>query len=402
MRQGGGPGVPVRLVCAVLVAGLLAVVGCGSSAGSPAAPGSPEAALGKPAASGKQGRALQGGPSAPGPPSAGRPSQPLPAVPAQAPFTAVRWIRVPGGAWQAVIGAGALFTDSSDAASPVGTGTLITRVDLATGEVGPAIRIEGESGMVFGGGLLWVGRGTQPTSADMSVVALDPVTLAVRHAVALRQPPSFGTEQIACAGSLVWVATEHSLIGIDTATARTVADVPIPRVNARDFVHVAASADGSALWTAEDSGGGGPISVQQRNPRTGAVLAAASGPAIGLGGAQIAAARQTAWLAYATGMGGGYFGTVSEAGHLTETLPPRSSVGFTNAIRVYLAGRQLWITDAMTGTVACASSATGRVIAIVRGSGLLPADIDPDGAGRLVLLVNGDILIARPKRACGR
>lgn len=394
VRQEGAAGAGVWLAGAVLaVAGMVA--GCGSPT-SPLA-----AALVKPVASGVQHLAAQGGPRRPGPSAGARARWRPPDVPAHAPFAAVRWIRVPGGAWQAVAGAGALFTDSAYAASPVGARTLITRVDLATGRVGPAVRVRGESGMTFGGGLLWVGRGSQPTSADMSVIALDPVTLAVRHTVALPQPPSFGIEQLAYAGGLVWVATERALIAVDPATARMVADVPLPGVNAQDWVYVAASAAGRSLWTTEDSGGGGPITVQQRNPRTGAVLAATSGPAIGLGGAQIAAGRANAWLAYATGMLGGYFETVSEAGHLTEAAPPRSSGGFTNSVRVYLAGRQLWITDGMNDTIGCASSATGRILAIVRGSGLLPGTIEPDGTGRLALLIDGDILIARPKRACG-
>jgi hypothetical protein len=373
----GAAGHAVRLAGAALTAAGL-IAGCGSATGPSAA-----------------------NPGKPSPSSTARTSPPLPAVPAKAPFSTVRWIRVPGGAGQAVTGAGALFTDSAEDASSASTATLITRVDLATGQVGPATRIDGESGMAFGGGLLWVGRGTQPTSAGMTVLALDPATLAVRYTVALRQPPSFGTEQLAYAGGLVWVATERTLIAIDPATARMVADVPIPGASAQDFVHVAASADGSALWVTENSGGGGPISVQQRDPRTGAVLAATSGPAIGLGGAQIAAADTSAWLAFATGMLGGYFEAASKAGHLTETRPPRASFGFTNAVRVYLPGRQLWITDAMTGTIACASSATGRILAAVHGSGLLPTDIEPVGTRRIALLVNGDILVARPKQACG-
>jgi hypothetical protein len=308
---------------------------------------------------------------------------------------------VPGGAWQAVTGGGALFTGSATNPNSPDAGILITRVDLATGRVGPATTIGGESGMAFGGGLLWVGRGAQPTSADMTVVALDPLTLAVRYTVALGQPPSFGTEQLAYAGGLVWVATQETLIAIDPATAQTVADVPVAGANAQDFVQVAGSADGGALWTTVDSGGGGPISVQQRNPRTGEVLATTSAPVGGLGGAQIAATGTSAWLAYATGMMGGYFQTVSAASQLTEVRPPRGSVGFTNSVRVYLVGRQLWITDPMSGTIACASSATGRILVVVRRNGLLPTGIEPASSGRLALLLNGEILLARPKQACG-
>lgn len=307
---------------------------------------------------------------------------------------------MPGGAWQAVTGGGALFTDSSDAGAP-SMSTRITRVDLATGKVGPATTVKGESGMAFGAGLLWLGSGAQPTSADMTVSALDPVTLAVRFTVPLGLPPSFGTEQLAYAAGLLWVATEQVLIAIDPATARIVAEVPIPGADAQDSVHVAASADGRALWTTEDSLGGGPISVQQRNPRTGAVLATTSAPVGGLGGAQIAAADSNAWLAYATGMLGSYFETVSAAGQLTETRPPAASAEFTNSVRVYLIGQQLRITDGMAETIACASSATGRILAVARGTGLLPADIEPASGGRLALLVSGEVLLGRAKQACG-
>jgi hypothetical protein len=99
-------------------------------------------------------------------------------------------------------------------------------------------------------------------------------------------------------------------------------------------------------------------------------------------------------------MAGGYFQAVSAAGQLTEIRPPPGPIGFTNSVRVYLVGQQLWITDAMTGTIACASSTTGRILAVVRRNGLLPAGIEPATSGRLALLLNGEILLARPKQAC--
>jgi hypothetical protein len=366
----------VTVGAALVLAGMLS--GCGSAGRSPAATAS---------------RPYRSSPDGPG--------SSLPVVSARTPFTAIRWIRVPGGASQAVTGDGALFTASSAGATSSGSSRLISRVDLTTGQARPAVRIGGESGMAFGGGLLWVGRDSQPTSADMTVLALDPATLAVRHTVPLGQPPSFDSEQIAYAGGLVWVTAQRMLLAIEPATARVVAQVPIPEANALDYIQVAASTDGSALWTTEDSAGGGPIAVQQRNPRTGAVLAAANGPAVGLGGVHIAAIGTTAWLAYATGMLGSYFRAISKAGRLIEIRPPSGSGGFTNSVRVYVVGPQLWIADAMTDTIACASVATGRILSMIRGSGLLPGDIEPAASGRLALLLGGDILIARPKPVCG-
>jgi hypothetical protein len=278
---------------------------------------------------------------------------------------------------------------------------VVTRVDPSSGRVGPATRIKDASSLAFGGGLLWVARGAQPSSQAMTVLGLNPNTLAVRYTVALGRPPSFGTQQLAFAGGLVWAAKERTLVAIDPATARIVAEVPVPGPNMQDFVQVAAAADGSALWTTENSGAGGSIAVQQRDPRTGAVLTSATGSAIGLGGAEIAATGSRAWMAYATGMLGGYFEAISKGQHLAEAGPPAWRGGFSNSVRVSLAGRQLWITDGMTGTIACASSATGRILAAVRRSGLQPAGLVPVGDGRLALLLDGDVLIAVPKPACG-
>jgi hypothetical protein len=376
---------------ALTLAGLVA--GCGQE-GAPRA-----AAPGSPAASGQPSQVPS---HTPGPsPTLAASGSPLPHGLAHAPFTTVRQIHVPSGAWQEVTGAGALFTASAAGASPPGTATVITRVDPSTGEVGPATRVNDASSLTFGGGLLWVARGAQPTSKVMTVTGLDPATLTVRYTVALNQPPSFGSQQLAFAGGLVWAATERTIVAVDPATGRIIADVAVPGAKTQDFVHVAGSADGSALWTTENSGAGGSIAVQQRDPRTGAVLTSATGSVIGLGGAQIAAAGTRAWMAYATGMLGGYFEADSAGQRLAESRPPAWPHGFSNSVRVYLAGRQLWITDAMAGTIACASSATGRILAAVRGSGLQPAGIEPVGDGRLALLLAGEVLIVVPKPACG-
>jgi hypothetical protein len=325
-----------------------------------------------------------------------RPPLPAARAPASAPFTVLSRVRVPGRAWL-VLAAGRMLY----ALSVAGRGFVITRVDPAAGRAGPARPMTQVAGMGLGGGLLWVARrAPSPRGGTPSVVALNPATLAVVHTVALPQQPGWGPSPIAYAGGLIWVAGTRSLIAINPATAALAATVPLARAaRTGGFTSVAASPDGVALWTTEGSPGGGPLSVQLRDARTGEVLAASKGPAASLGAAQIAAANNHAWLAVATGLLGRYLRISRRAGPLAQTRPKERHV-FANGIAVYLAGRQLWILDAMTGSIACAADSTGRILAAAYDTGMDISDLAPLAPGRLALPINGKILIVRPKPAC--
>jgi hypothetical protein len=231
-------------------------------------------------------------------------------------------------------------------------------------------------------------------------------TLTVEHLVgpADRLPP--GSDDIALAGGLIWVTGTHSLTAVNPATARLTATVPLPAAaSTGGFTAVAAGPGGASLWTSQGSSGGGPIAVQRRNPRTGAVLAAARGPQTGIGGTRIAAAGNHAWLAYATGMLGGYFkASVPPAGPpglLRETRPGPSPAGrtaFSNAASIYLAGQMLWILD--NTSISCATDATGQILAQTRDPGAGFAALAPLPRGRLALLLSGSIFIVRPTPPC--
>jgi len=151
--------------------------------------------------------------------------------------------------------------------------------------------------LAFGRGMLWVVRQAQAPH-PLPVLALDPATLAIRHSVALPDRPGWGGQDAAYAGGLIWVAGASELMAIDPMTARLAATVPLgtPR-STGGFTSVAAAPGGTVLWTTEGTSGGGPIGVQRRDPRTGAVLESAAGPAVGIGAARIAAAPGHAWLA---------------------------------------------------------------------------------------------------------
>jgi hypothetical protein len=315
-------------------------------------------------------------------------------VPATAPFTVLARIDVPGRAWQVLAGGGALYCLSVQG----GTGMMITRVDPVIGRAGPTRRVAGVTAMGFGGGLLWAAeRSPSPRSGRSALLALNPVTLAVVHTVAVPQPPGWGLNGIAYAGGLIWVAGIHALTAVNPVTASVTATVPL---GTGYFTGVAAPPDGTVLWSTEGSPGGGQIAIQVRNPSTGAVLAAAKGPAAGVAGAQIAAATGHAWLAYPTGMLGSYVKVAEQAGHLTE-IPHREHHVFANGISVYLAGRRLWILDGMSGSIACASDATGRILAAAYGTAMNVSDLAALAPDRLAIPLNGKILIARPRPACG-
>ena len=329
------------------------------------------------------------------------PPAPAPPVvlPAGAPVRVLSRIRVPHQAWQLAAGAGAMFTQ--------GAGPTITRIDPATGRVGPVARVGAVAAMAVAGGLLWVARRARSShGAPLPLLALNPDTLTVEHIVALPDQPGTGGGDIALAGGLLWISGTHALIAIDPDTARLVSAVPLPvTAGTGGFTGVAAGPGGTSLWTAQGTSGGGPIAVQRRNSRTGAVLAAATGPQSGIGAARIAGAPDHAWLAYATGMLGGYFKAAmlpsAPPGRLGEIWPKRSPVGrdvFSNSVAVYLAGRVLWILDG--NSISCATDATGRILSQVRGSDTHFAALAPLPRERLALLISGDIFIVRPKPPC--
>jgi len=261
--------------------------------------------------------------------------------------------------------------------------------------------VVGASNLAVGGNLVWVVR--QATSrATPPLLALSPATLAVVHRVVPPDQPGWGGD-VAYAGGLIWVAGTHLFMGIDPATGRLTVTVPLEvTADTGAFTSVAATAAGTALWTAEGTGGGGPIGVQQRDPRTGAVLESAYGPFGGIGGARIAAAPGRVWLAYASGMLGGYFRVNVRAGGLAETEPKRSQMGhgvFSNGVQVFLADSRLWILDQTS--ISCADDTTGRILWQLPGSSGYPSSLVPLAPDRLALAWGGEILIVRPRPPCG-
>ena len=310
-------------------------------------------------------------------------------------FSVVRTVQVPTGATGMLSADGVLYAWSDE--GPQAT-NLVTRIDPTTGRSTAAARLTTD-GAAFAGGFLWL---TTPGH----VVSLDPITLRMVQDLPV---PAAASGRIATAGGLVWVAGRAGLYAIDPATAKVVRTVSTPsppplngyRFGPGDYqIDVAAPPDGSALWTAESSGGGGYDGLQVRDPVTGAVLNSSTDSVSSVGGIQIAPAGSYAWLAYRTGMSGSYLRIRNQPG--LPATAPTDPAGGTAATAIYLAAGRLWVDDPETGHTACVDPVTGHV--------LKSADL-PLGAtvalpkGLIAVLSTGQspnatVTIARPTPAC--
>lgn len=320
-------------------------------------------------------------------------------VPADAPFTVIRRVPLQQRPIQTFAAAGNLYTIGCRDCR-IETGQTLTRIDPATGAVGPTIDLPGASELAYAGQRLWVARGGLDDAgepmAPPSLVALDPTTLSVRRTVALPERPG----GLATAGGLVWVAGINAIRAIDPSTAAVVRTVTVDNKGAPGgyYVSLAASPDGRTLWTGTGTYGGGPATLAVRDPVTG-VVRASSIQNLGLS-LSIAAADDHAWLAFSTGMLGAFVREDVRNGHIVQTV-----VGpfnrFANGINVHLLNGQLWILDGMTGTVACDQDSNGDALTAAQLE--LPDDslsaVSPD---RLAIIVNGQLLIVKPKSACQR
>lgn len=334
------------------------------------------------------------------PPTPAIPTAP-PTIPPDAPFVVRQRITLPlpggGPVDELISGGGWLY------ALACNPGCTVIRLDPRTGQVGPTTTVTGARALGYAEGQLWVARGTsagdgQPPVAP-ALLALDPVTLAVRRTVALPEAP----RGVAVAGRQLWVTGTGNIRAVDPRTGAITHDVPVTADGVSpDFLVIAASADGTALWTALGSGDGGPIPVQLRSPKDGHVLSATTDSVVGIAPTGIAAADDHAWLGYATGMLGAYVRVTLTGDRLTETPPqvgPPSP--FANGIATHLAHGQLWITDAMSGAVACARDTTGKLLARTQpGVGVYVALAALDG-GQLALAEGSQVLIVDPQPVCG-
>lgn len=273
-------------------------------------------------------------------------------------------------------------------------GIGVVRVDLATGRVTAPTDLRGFLGpVVVAGGLVWV-------PGPPGVWGLDPRTLAHRVTVGVGTP----VEDLAAAGGLLWAVGWASLTGIDPATGRVVRFTPLslsPGTETMRWVRVAASPNGTALWTAEVPGSGdGPVQVQLRDPHTGAITGEVNTHlTVGLL-SSLAATNDRAWASYSTPYGTSASELqVNAVGDRLTVAPSQTSVQFSNALTVSVAAGVLWITDPGGTQLTCADLATGR-IRLSEATNLSSMNVTQVGSSQVAFGAVNQIILATPTPAC--
>lgn len=329
---------------------------------------------------------------------------PRPATPAHNPlFRVIREVEIPDGATGLLYADAALFTWSDVGGQAT---DIVTRIDLATAHITATVN-QHAAGGAFAGNLLWLAEPGQ-------LVALDPDTLAVVHRVQIpgnaANLDELGRGYVSAAGGLVWVIGAGAIFGIDPATATIVQHIAMPSPPPTDGyqfgpgdyqITLSAPPDGTALWTAETPDGGGYAALQVRNPQSGAVIESSTDSVTGIGGTQIAATDDYAWLSFATGNSGSYLKVDDRPGLAPAVTKP--GIGGSNAISVSLAADDLWIYDPEILRAACADPANGTIL---EKASLPTHDITslPNGEIAVVSQIGtssaSTVAIAVPKPAC--
>ena len=287
------------------------------------------------------------------------------------------------------------------------TGVELVRVDPGTGRIPARARVPKTptDPLVLAGGLLWFGT-RDPQAGPTTLLGYDPTSLVPRRTARL-PGPAFS---LAAAGGLLWAVVGNQLVGIDPATAAITHTVALPTTGALsrgETARVAGAPDGAVLWTVEIPDGGGNLSVQTRDPHTGAVTAAGTLTVGGLSVGTPAATGTGVWVPVPTGMLG-YAVQITHTSAGFTLTPVADRPGGTNSLQVSLAAGALWVSDLMVGGLTCADPTGGARRAATRQSDLNLSDdvvqVGPNeialGAGSQDLSGPHQILLATPTPAC--
>jgi hypothetical protein len=299
------------------------------------------------------------------------------AAPAPARVRTAAWVSVPGmsGTGLTLTQAGGRLYASWDAAppGPGGPQRVLARLDPQAGAVVARNTFSpGQLGApLFAGGALWV---TDSGPLGEFLLRLDPVTLMVTGELQAGADGDRGASAAYAGGSL-WLAGGDELLRVSPATAEQTAVIVLPGARASS---VAASPDGSVLVVSELDRSGS--TVQRRDPRTGALLAAhpVAGPVVidGVAGSGV-------WVTVPDGA------SARAERYATGTMTPDASVPVGGG-DIRLAGGLLWVTGG-PGQDYCAAPSSGRRLATLPGA-------DPPRA-RLVAVAGRVLYYAEPAAA---
>ncbi|HEY3208226.1 MAG TPA: hypothetical protein VGL18_00300 [Actinomycetota bacterium] len=236
----------------------------------------------------------------------------------------------------------------------------MARFDPRTGTAmfGPVIK--GAHDLAVAGGWLWVSGGGvldygQP--ATRFLYRLDPATLQVLQRLALPEPPN----PLAPTPAGMWVGASEALYLIDPATGHIDRTISLKMAVGQISID---EQDGILYDSTHPPGDATIQAIEERDPATGALRLRSNVERGALAMNSLAAVPDGVWAAYATGMMGSVDLFDASNLHRLAVWNGAEMTG-TNGIRADLADGILWVSDAMTGALACADPATGAFRALV-------------------------------------
>ena len=304
------------------------------------------------------------------------PGQPPPMLPAGPPL-ASNPIVTPMKTYTNVVPVEEITTVNNQALvldEKTGQGSELIRVDPANGAVEAQAQLPAIEATTYADGELWVLASPPSQRNDSIIEVLNPDTLAMLYQRTLSATPNLAADaaSIAVVGKRVWISTTTGIVGLD-ADLRHPTFITIARP-ATLSIEVAASVNGSALFTSLCGDGGSPVTVQVRNPITGDLVSSLTTGLGGIGGAAMTPITNRVWLRVATGM----LGTLGFV-NLTPGNPPTLLPGrplknetgihdppFPNTLRVSVAGSTVFAYDPDNNVLECRNAETGSLLAVTR------------------------------------
>jgi|SRR5271165_3460083 len=269
-------------------------------------------------------------------------------APPPRPVVEVAFTGIPGSGLTLTDAGGGLYATWNEA--PPGAGVpqdVLARLDPRTGEV--SARNTFSPGVLgaplFADGALWV---TDSGIFGEFLLRLDPAALMVTGELKVGGRAA-GVPAVAAAGGSLWLAGGEELLRVSPVTVAQTAAIGLPGAISSG---VAASPDGSVLVVSISGPSGS--SVQRRDPRTGALLAAH--PAVG------------AVVIDGVAGAGVWVSTAARAErYATATMIPEA--GMTpGGSDIRVADGRLWVTGGRARDY-CADASSGRSLAALPGPG---------------------------------
>ena len=264
------------------------------------------------------------------------------------PVAQVAFTGIPGSGLTLTEAGGGLYATWNEA--PPGAGVpqeVLARLDPRTGDV--SARNTFSPGVLgaplFADGALWV---TDSGTFGEFLLRLDPAALMVTGEMKAGGRAA-GMAAVAAAGGSLWLAGGDELLRVSPVTVAQTAAIALPGTVSSA---VAASPDGSLLVVSTSGPSGS--SLQRRDPRTGALLAAhpAAGAAVIDG-----VASAGVWVSTAA----------RAQRYATATMTPEASVT-AGGDDIWVAGGRLWVSGGRARDY-CADASSGRRLATLPGPG---------------------------------